>query len=79
MALLEQIGSHGSISKAAKAMKMSYKKAWELVKSMNSNSDDPLVVRTVGGTGGGGSILTNAGKSAIILFFIMVTFKIDRY
>ena len=33
-ALLEQIGRTGSISEAAKAMEMSYMKAWKLVKSM---------------------------------------------
>jgi len=66
--LLKQIDELGSISKAAKSMKMSYKKAWELVNSMNEQSDKPLVKRTIGGTGGGGTILTSAGRKAIDVF-----------
>ena len=66
--LLKEIEEHGSISKAAKAMKMSYKKAWELVDSMNRQGATPLVQRTIGGTGGGGSELSDLGKKAIQLF-----------
>lgn len=68
VALLKQIDEFGSISKAAKAMKMSYKKAWELVNSMNEQSKLPLVERTVGGSGGGGTVVTEAGKNAIEVF-----------
>lgn len=68
IALLKQINELGSISSAAKAMNMSYKKAWELVNSMNSQSAVPLVERTIGGPGGGGTTLTEAGKKAIALF-----------
>jgi len=68
VALLSEIEKFGSISKAAKAMEMSYKKAWELVNSMNSQSDEPLVKRTIGGTGGGGTVLTDAGKKAIKVY-----------
>jgi len=66
--LLKEIEKHGSISKAAKAMKMSYKKAWELVDSMNRQGDQTLVRRKIGGTGGGGSELSDTGKKAIELF-----------
>ena len=68
IALLKKIEEFGSISKAAEAMKMSYKKAWELVNSMNSQCVEPLVKRTVGGKGGGGTILTESGKNAIAVF-----------
>lgn len=68
ISLLNKIDEFGSISKAAKEMNMSYKKAWELVNSMNSQSKTPLVERTIGGTGGGGTILTEAGRNAIKLF-----------
>jgi len=68
IALLKEIGEHGSISKAAKAMKMSYKKAWELVNSMNKQGRELLVTPTVGGAGGGGSALSEAGKNAIEMF-----------
>jgi molybdate transport system regulatory protein len=56
--LLEQIGRTGSISKAAKAMKMSYKAAWDSVDAMNNLAEKPLVERSTGGKGGGGTHLT---------------------
>lgn len=68
MALLKQIDKHGSISKAAKEMKMSYKKAWRMVNTMNEQGPDLLVTRTTGGQGGGGSILSETGKKAVKLF-----------
>lgn len=66
--LLQEIDKHGSISKAAKAMKMSYKKAWELVSSMNNQSENLLVTPKTGGKNGGGTVLSDAGKRAIKLF-----------
>lgn len=41
--LLQRIRETGSISKAAKAMKMSYKAAWDAVDAMNSAWQLPLV------------------------------------
>ncbi|MFT5777217.1 MAG: molybdate transport system regulatory protein [Crocinitomicaceae bacterium] len=66
--LLREIEKHGSISQAAKAMKMSYKKAWELVNSMNKNGPELIVTPKTGGVGGGGSVLSETGKKAIVLF-----------
>lgn len=66
--LLKQIERNGSISKAAKAMKMSYKKAWDLVNSMNVNCKEPLVIVSTGGKNGGGSILSAAGKEITVIF-----------
>ena len=68
ISLLKAIEKHGSIAKAAKDMNMSYKKAWKLVNSMNSRGDELLVIRKIGGTGGGGSELSEAGIKAIELF-----------
>lgn len=68
IALMKAIIEHGSISAAARSMSMSYKKAWESVDAMNTLSDEPLVTRTTGGSGGGGTIVTNAGKQAIELY-----------
>lgn len=70
--LLKQIDKYGSISKAAKAMKMSYKKAWEQVNSMNQQGPELLVTPKIGGTGGGGSVLSDAGKRAIELYSKLV-------
>lgn len=66
--LLEKIRECGSITKAAVSLGMSYRKAWELVESMNSQAGKPLVVATTGGKGGGGAVLTEAGVRAIRLF-----------
>ena len=49
-------------------MKMSYKKAWELVNSMNQQGPDLMVTPKVGGTGGGGSALSDTAKEAIEMF-----------
>lgn len=68
IALLNEIQKHKSISKAAKSMKMSYKKAWDMVNAMNTIGNSPLVIRTIGGAGGGGSEVSEAGLKAIELF-----------
>ncbi|MCB0429081.1 MAG: LysR family transcriptional regulator [Flavobacteriales bacterium] len=68
IALLKHIDACGSISKAAKAMKMSYLKAWKLVESMNQTSHGVLVVKAPGGKGGGGAQLTDAGRKIIALY-----------
>lgn len=56
--LLSKIQKTGSIHAAAKEMKMSYKAAWERINSMNNLADEPLITRTIGGKGGGGTVLT---------------------
>ncbi|WP_428026056.1 winged helix-turn-helix domain-containing protein, partial [Arcobacter sp.] len=53
--LLFAIKKCGSISKAAKEVPMSYKKAWEAVDAMNNLSPTPIVDRETGGKGGGGT------------------------
>lgn len=68
VSLLKAIQKNGSISAAARSMNMSYKKAWEAIDAMNSLSDEPLVIRTTGGSGGGGTKVTEAGEAAIELF-----------
>ena len=66
--LLKNIEKTQSISAAAKAMNMSYKKAWSLINSMNMLSDTPLVITNTGGKSGGGTVLTAYGKSMIAEF-----------
>jgi molybdate transport system regulatory protein len=59
--LLQHIQSTGSIAQAAKAMGLSYKKAWTMVDSLNSLGTSPYVVTQKGGAEGGGTILTETG------------------
>ena len=66
--LLEKIVEFGSISKAAAAMKMSYKKAWDLVDSMNTQSKSLLVVTQTGGKNGGGAMVSPEGLQAIAAY-----------
>ncbi len=66
--LLKAIDETGSLSKAAKSLKMSYRKAWLLVDSINNASPLPLVDSSVGGKNGGGTILTEHGKAMIQAF-----------
>lgn len=66
--LLEQIQKTGSIHAAAKAMKMSYKAAWERINAMNLLADHPLIEPTKGGKGGGGTLLTPYAHELIATF-----------
>ena len=49
--LLQRIRETGSISKAAKDMKMSYKAAWDAVDAMNAAWQSPLVESGPSGSG----------------------------
>jgi molybdate transport system regulatory protein len=71
IALLERIKQDGSITGAAKSLNMSYRHAWDLIDSMNRQSRIPLVEKAVGGKGGGGTHLTEAGEKAIRFFRAM--------
>ena len=66
--LLKKIDETGSINDAAKALKMSYRKAWSLLDSMNKQAPEPYVLKNTGGQGGGGTEVTKAGKKAIESF-----------
>ena len=66
--LLSRIDELGSITRAAKAMRMSYKAAWEAVNAMNAQSPAPIVERVSGGKGGGGTSLTDRGRELIAIY-----------
>ena len=63
--LLELIERHGSISEAARAMRMSYRRAWLLVDDLNRLFAGPLVQAAAGGRSGGGARLTAAGRDVV--------------
>lgn len=59
--LLRAIMETGSLNQAAKSLGISYKKAWTLVQSINDHGEEPSVVGSAGGSGGGGTRLTAYG------------------
>ncbi len=63
--LLEQIIETGSISAAARAMGMSYRRAWLLVDTMNRCFRSPLVETATGGKRGGGARVTPLGLEVL--------------
>lgn len=58
IALLEAVHEAGSISAAGKACGMTFRRAWQLIETVQEALGKPLVNTTVGGKGGGGAELT---------------------
>ncbi len=69
--LLDAIARTGSISAAARSMKMSYRRAWLLVEVMNRNFRAPLVRSAAGGQHGGGASVTEAGLQLLAQYRAM--------
>jgi molybdate transport system regulatory protein len=65
VAVLEEIARSGSISAAGRALRMSYRRTWELVEDLNKGLGTPVVETAAGGSGGGGAVLTKAGKAVV--------------
>src|SRR3954447_10903381 len=65
VAVLEEIARSGSISAAGRALKMSYRRTWELVEELNRTLGTPVVETAAGGSGGGGAVLTKAGRAVV--------------
>jgi molybdate transport system regulatory protein len=63
--LLETIGRLGSISRAGRALGMSYRRAWLLVDDLNRCFREPVVITKPGGARGGGAELTPFGLDVI--------------
>jgi len=66
--LIKHIQNSGSILRAARAMNMSYMRAWKLLKTMENCFKRPLVRKSRGGRGGGNAQLTEAGQKALALY-----------
>jgi molybdate transport system regulatory protein len=69
--LVERIGQTGSISAAARAMGMSYRRAWQLVEALNRDFRQPLVATAIGGVRGGGARVTPFGRRIVALYRAM--------
>ncbi|MCB2106417.1 MAG: LysR family transcriptional regulator [Rhodobacteraceae bacterium] len=67
--LLEAVHKTGSISAAARAMRMSYRRAWLLLDELNSQFAKPVIRKSKGGKGGGGGAeLTTEGQAVLKLY-----------
>jgi molybdate transport system regulatory protein len=66
--LLAAVDRIGSINRAAKAVGLSYKGAWEIIERANNLSPRVLVATAIGGRHGGGTRLTPAGRELLGLF-----------
>ena len=63
--LLERIDQLGSISAAARSMKLAYRNAWLWVEAMNRLANTPLVEKATGGAHGGYARLTDEGRRIV--------------
>ena len=63
--LLERIARTGSIAAAGREMGMSYKRAWQLVETMNTMFREPVVHSSRGGSKGGGASVTETGQAVL--------------
>jgi molybdate transport system regulatory protein len=66
--LLRLIAELGSINAAARAMGLSYRRAWSSLRAMEEKLAFPLLLREKGGAGGGSSSLTPQGKELLDRF-----------
>ena len=65
ISLLEAIRVAGSLSKGARNIGMSYRRAWLLVESLNQSFRKPVTVASKGGKDGGGMLVTEFGEALI--------------
>ena len=63
--ILRRLQDAGSISEAARRAGVSYKAAWQAIDILSNLAGTPLVEKVVGGSGGGGAQLTQAGKELL--------------
>ena len=69
--LISRIEATGSISAAAREMRMSYRRAWQVVEAINASFAEPVVVTATGGKRGGGATVTPYGRDLVAHFRAM--------
>nr|ART89771.1 DNA-binding domain of ModE [uncultured bacterium] len=66
--VLQAIAETGSIAESGRRLGMSYQRVWSLVRAMNGDFIEPLVLTQRGGSAGGGAALTSTGKEALSIY-----------
>lgn len=66
--LLESVDRCGTLQEAARAVGMSYRRAWGLIKKAEKHLSIPLIVPRAGGAGGGGTTLSSEGRHLLETF-----------
>ncbi len=75
--ILKAIDEEGSISRAAKKVNMSYRRAWSYIRIAEERLGSSLVIKLRGGKGGGGAVLTEYAKNLLKIFEELETEIID--
>jgi molybdate transport system regulatory protein len=75
--LLYEIRKSGSLSRAAKNMKISYQRAWTMIDEMNRVAPEPLVNMQRGGLNGGGASISGYGDR-ILKDYLMIQSQIKK-
>ncbi len=79
--LLKYVDEQGSISRAARLLKMTYRKAWGQIKAMEEQMGLPLVQKQTGGPGGGGTRLTQEARRFLSKYILLaqgIEEEVDR-
>jgi molybdate transport system regulatory protein len=68
IALLEAVEASGSITAAARSLHVSYRYAWQQIRSINDMFVESAVITVVGGTERGGAKLSDIGKRVVMIY-----------
>lgn len=66
--LLEHIARSGSLSAAARAMDMSYRRAWQLLAALNAMFDEPVAITHPGRNTNGATEVTPFGRQLVVTY-----------
>jgi molybdate transport system regulatory protein len=66
--LMESIRQQGSLSKAGRALGISYRRVWNMVEAINGGFKTPLILTSHGGRNGGGAALSETGEEVLSLY-----------
>ncbi len=69
--LIREIKQTGSLSGAAKKLKISYQHAWTMIAEMNRIAPQPIVSKQRGGANGGGACVSEYGERILLEYQII--------